>query len=106
MKIISIEELISYLEKLQSLESKDTKIDLLTKESFGKSYKCGCGSNHIFNNDTGIIWRRKLGAAFVLVDKSCNYANYIEQEGFFSVKMKTIYSAIYDKALKEYKKFN
>jgi hypothetical protein len=102
MKIISVEELISYLDKLQFLESKDTKIDLLTKDSFGKSYKCGCGSSHTFNNDTGIIWRRKLGAAFVLVDKKCNYVNYIEQDGFFSVKMKTVYSAIYDKALKKY----
>ena len=104
MKIITFDQLTKHLEKLSAFESKDTEGSLLTKDTMGKSYECGCGDSHIFNEDTIIIWRRVLGAAFVLADRSCNFANYIEQKGFLSIKMKTILSARYDQELDTYRK--
>jgi hypothetical protein len=104
LKIISFDELCKILEKLSAVESKDTDSSLLTNDTLNKSYECGCGSSHIFNKDTFIVWRRILGSAFVLADRNCNFANFVEQKGFFKIKMNTIYSAKYDGELELYQK--
>ena len=88
--IISKENFL-HISNLTAVESKDTDSSLLTNDTLNKSYECGCGSSHIFNKDTFIVWRRILGSAFVLADRNCNFANFVEQKGFFKIKMNTIY---------------
>ena len=106
MKIIEAEEFIEYLERLSILEAKNSDADSLTKDYFGKKYICGCDKEHIFSEKTGILWRRKLSGAFVLIDKNCDFANYVEGTGIFKLGLKTVYSSNVKKLYGLSKKIN